>query len=116
MPELNLLLKLIEAMPAWRRLREELKGKGSKTIVALDAARPYLIAALYENLQAPVLLITAQPEKAKKLQEQLSSWCSGKEIYLFPEPDVLPYERLTPDTTTEIERIRILSALARYSR
>jgi transcription-repair coupling factor (superfamily II helicase) len=112
MPELSKLLKLIEPMPACRRLLEELKKKSGSTVVVLDAARPYLIAALYESLQVPVLLITAQPENAKKLHEQLSSWCRSGQIKLFPEPDVLPYERLTPDTTTEIERIQVLSALA----
>jgi len=115
MPGLNKLINLIEPMPAYHRILDELKQKNSNTLVLLNAARPYLIASLYENLQVPMLLVTAQPENAKKLQEQLSSWCSGREIYLFPEPDVLPYERLTPDTATEIERIRVLSALVRYS-
>jgi transcription-repair coupling factor (superfamily II helicase) len=102
-------------MPAYNRLLDELRHKDTKRIVALDAARPYLTSTLYENLQTPVLLITAQPENAKKLQEQLSNWCQSSEIFLFPEPDVLPYERVTPDTTTEIERIKVLSALAAYS-
>ncbi|OGO17984.1 MAG: transcription-repair coupling factor [Chloroflexi bacterium RBG_16_50_11] len=112
MPELSRLLQLIEPVPAYRRLLGILKQGKAGRIVVLDAARPYLVAALYENLQMPVLLITAQPEHAKKLHEQLSSWSRSKQIYLFPEPDVLPYERLTPDTTTEIERIQVLSALA----
>ncbi len=33
---------------------------------------------------------------------------------LFPEPDVLPYERLASDAGTEIERLRVLAALAGY--
>ncbi len=115
MPGFNKLLKLIESMPAWHKLLDELKQRDSMMIVTLNAARPYLIAALYDGLHTSIFVITAQPENAKKLQEQLSSWCHG-EVYLFPEPDVLPYERLTPDTTTEIERIRVLAALAGYSR
>jgi transcription-repair coupling factor (superfamily II helicase) len=81
-------------------------------VVALDAARPYLIAALHRNLRLPLLVVTAQPENAKKLHEQLLSWCPGGDVILFPEPDVLPYERLASDTTTEMERIQVLSALA----
>ncbi len=82
-------------------------------MVVLDAARPYLVAALHASLQLPVLLVTAQPENARKLQEQLSSWASGGESgMLFPEPDVLPYERLTSDASTEMDRVRVLSALA----
>ncbi len=112
--DLSLLLKLIEPLPAYLRLIETLKQKPSSdnTVVLLDAARPYLIAAVYESLQAPVLVVTARPENARKLQEQLSSWSSeSSQILLFPEPDVLPYERLAADTSTEMERVRVLSTL-----
>ncbi len=111
MPEISRLLKLIESKPAYRLLLEELKKSNDTTVVALDAAKPYLIAALYENLKLPIVVVTAQPENAKKLHEQLSSWCRSGQVKLFPEPDVLPYERLAPDTSTEMERIQVLSAL-----
>jgi transcription-repair coupling factor (superfamily II helicase) len=109
--DLSKLLPLVEEMPAYRHLREALKGSGDKAAVALDAARPYIVAALYRSLKVPVLVVTAQPENAKKLHEQLQSWCPGEGVKLFPEPDVLPYERLVSDTATEIERIQVLSAL-----
>ncbi len=116
MTDLNRLLSLIEGMPAYRRLLDGLKGRGNKAVVALDAARPYLAAALYRDLNSPMLVVTAQPENAKKLHEQLLTWYPGGEIMLFPEPEVLPYERLVSDTTTEIERINVLSALVKASR
>jgi transcription-repair coupling factor (superfamily II helicase) len=112
MPDLSQLLTLIKDTPAYRRLLEGFKGQGNKAVVALDAARPYLIAALHRDLRLPLLVVTAQPENAKKLHEQLLSWSAGGEVMLFPEPDVLPYERLASDTTTEMERIQVLSALA----
>ncbi len=112
MPEISRLLKLIEPLPSYRGLLEELKERSDSTLVALDAAKSYLVAALYENLKLPVLVVTAQPENAKKLHEQLVNWCRSGQVKLFPEPDVLPYERLAPDTTTEMERIQVLSALA----
>jgi transcription-repair coupling factor (superfamily II helicase) len=117
MPELSKLLKLIESVPEYRRLLEALEQRSDSTVVALDAAKPYLVAALYESLQRPVLVVTAQPENAKKLHEQLLSWSfqSRKEVKLFPEPDVLPYERLASDTTTGMERIQVLSALAGHN-
>ncbi len=111
MPGLNKLLKLVESMQGFRRLLEELKKKNTSTAVVLNAARPCIIAALYNSLQVPVLLVTAQPENAKKLHEQLSSWYRSSQIYLFPEQDALPYERLASDSSTEIERIKVLSAL-----
>jgi transcription-repair coupling factor (superfamily II helicase) len=113
MPDLSRLLKLIHLMPALGRLIETLKRKSSagNTVVVLDAARPYLVAALYESLRVPLLVVTAQPENARKLQEQLSGWSNGQPL-LFPESDVLPYERLASDTSTEMERVRVLSILS----
>jgi transcription-repair coupling factor (superfamily II helicase) len=60
----------------------------------------------------PVLVATAQPEKAKNLYEQLLTWCGASAVRLFPEPEGLPYERLATDNTSEIERLQVLSALA----
>jgi len=78
----------------------------------LDAAKPYLIAALYQNLKLPMLVVTAQPENSKKLYEQISTWSGSTQIKLFPEPDALPYQRIASDITTELERIQVLYALA----
>jgi transcription-repair coupling factor (superfamily II helicase) len=113
MPDLSRLLKLLDAVPAYDRLIETLRQKSStaNAVVVLDAARPYLVAALYSSLRVPVLVVTAQPENAKKFQEQLAAWSNGQPL-LFPEPDVLPYERLTSDSTTEMERVRVLSILS----
>ena len=72
--QLNLtqLLHLIEEMPAYRRLVDELGQKnGSARVAVLDAAKPYLIAALYQSLHLPMLVVTAQPENCKRLYEQL---------------------------------------------
>jgi transcription-repair coupling factor (superfamily II helicase) len=78
----------------------------------LDAAKPYLIAALYHSLSRPILVVTAQPEDGKKLYEQLLTWCRSRQIRLLPEPDTLPYQRLASDTSTELERLQAMSALA----
>ncbi len=110
--DLTQLLHLIEEMPAYRQLTGELKQQNGNTGVAvLEAAKPYLIAALYQNLRKPMLVVTAQPENSKKLQEQLSTWCDSSQVKLFPEPDAFPYQRIASDTSTELERIQVLSAL-----
>jgi transcription-repair coupling factor (superfamily II helicase) len=114
LPGLVRLLKLIEEMPAYLDVREGLERGDSRTAVVLDSARPYLIAALYESLRTPVLLVTAQPGNAKRLYEQLTNWCDSAQISIFPEADALPYERLVADTTTDIDRVRVLTSLAGY--
>jgi len=109
---LSQLSHLIEEMPDYRRLTDELRqAKDSTRIAVLDAAKPFFIAALYRSLRLPMLVVTAQPENAKKLYEQLLAW-SDSDIKLFPEPDALPYERVASDALTELERLQALSALA----
>ncbi|MFC1966860.1 transcription-repair coupling factor, partial [Chloroflexota bacterium] len=111
--DLTKLLHLIEEMSAYRRLLDEMwKGKSSARVAVLDAAKPYLIASLYHRLQIPMLVVTSQPENSKKLYEQLLTWCPSTEIKLFPEPDASPYERIAGDTSTELERLQVLSTLA----
>lgn len=111
--DLTQLLPLIEEMPAYRQLIDELKQpKGNTRVVVLSAAKPYLIAALHHSLRLPVLVVTAQPENCKKLYEQLLTWCNSSQVKLFPEPDALPYQRIASDTSIELERVQVLSALA----
>ncbi|MFC2060053.1 transcription-repair coupling factor [Chloroflexota bacterium] len=111
--DLAQLLNLIEEMPVYRQLVDELqKQKNDITTTVLDAAKPYLIAALHQRLQLPMLIITAQPENGKSLYEQLLLWGNSAQVKLLPEPDALPYQRIATDTSTELERIQVLSALA----
>ncbi|MCK5577074.1 MAG: hypothetical protein KAI14_02050, partial [Dehalococcoidales bacterium] len=60
-PDLSQLLNLIEQLPVYRQLLKRLKQRSDSTMVVLDAAKPYLIAALYESLRLPMLVVTAQP-------------------------------------------------------
>jgi transcription-repair coupling factor (superfamily II helicase) len=111
--ELNLrqLLHLIEGMPTYRQLVEELKKQnGNARAVVLEAAKPYFIAALYQSLRLPMLVVAAQPENCRRLHEQLATWSYPNQIKLFPEPDALPYERIVSDASTEQGRVQVLSA------
>ena len=111
--QLDLLLHLIEEMPAYRQLIGERRWQDEGTrVVVLEAAKPYLIAALHQSQRLPMLVVTAQPENCKKLYEQLLIWSNSSQVKLFPEPDALPYERIASDVSTELERVQVLSTLA----
>ncbi len=111
--DLTGLLHLIKEMPAYRQLVDELEQEnGSGRAAVLDAAKPYLIASLHQRLSTPMLIVTTQPEDSKKLYEQLLIWCPSMDVKLFPEPEALPYEFISSDTSTELERLQVLSAMA----
>ena len=113
---LSLLLALLGEMPAYRQLVRQLStAEDEHRAVVLDAARPYLIAALYHELNLPIMVVTAQPESARKLHEQLRVWCSpSADLHRLPEPDFLPYDssRLSALSYQMLERLRALTTLA----
>jgi len=115
---LSCLLSLLKEMPAYRQLVGGLStAKGEHKAIILDAAKPYLIAALYEELNLPLMVVTGQPEGARKLHEQLRAWCSSSaELHRLPELDFLPYgsSQLSAVSYQMMERLRALATLALY--
>ena len=84
--------------------------------VALDSAKPCLVAALHRKLGRPVVVVTPRDANAVALHEQISLWSSSpEEVLLFPEPDALPYESQTWDVSVALDRIRALDRLAKAS-
>jgi len=115
---LSCLLTLIKQVPAYNQLVEQLSvGEGKHKAVLPDVAKPYLVAALYEQLDLPLMVISSQPEDARKLYEQLQLWCSpSANLHHFPELDFLPYEYGTPSANSILERLRTLATLALYQK
>jgi len=115
---LSCLLSLLQEMPAYKQLVGELSTvKGEHKTTILDATKAYLIAALYEELGLPLMVVTGQPESARKLHEQLRAWCSpSAELHRFPELDFLPYgsSQLSAVSYQMMERLRALATLALY--
>ena len=113
---LSLLLSLLKDLPAYRKLVDALSTiEREHYAIMLDAAKPCVIAALYEELGLPVMVVTAQPEVARKLHDQLRVWCSpSASLHRFPELDFLSYDKPQPSAISYqmIERLRTLTALA----
>ncbi|HJX69955.1 MAG TPA: transcription-repair coupling factor, partial [Dehalococcoidia bacterium] len=100
-------------MPAYCQLVQKLgEGGGEHRAMVIDAAKPYLVAALHQELCLPMLWVVPSPEDAKKFYEHLLVWCSSQtRIMWFPEPDTLPYEPLAPNLSTAQQRLLVLSSL-----
>jgi transcription-repair coupling factor (superfamily II helicase) len=115
---LSCLLSLLKEMPPYRQLMDELSTvKGEHKANILETAKPYLIAALYEELDLPFMVVTGQPESARKFYEQLRAWCSpSAELHRLPELDFLPYgsSQLSAVSYQMTERLRALATLALY--
>ena len=100
--------------PEYRR-HSELLGNSSQPpqITVRQGARPGYIAALWLQKKVPLLVITPRPEDARRLHDQLLTYLGEKSpIFLLPEPEVLPFERLAADASTGNQRLAALAALA----
>jgi len=108
------LLALVEDMPSYRKLIRGLQEvKGENRAVVLDSAKPYLLACLYRYLGFPMLVITDRSERARQLYDEIPIWLgNGAQVRLFPEHDSLPYERLSSDSYTVQQRLKLLADLS----
>lgn len=110
---LSALLPLLTESERFQELIERLQGPVSReTLIAPDAPTPYVVGALWRSFGAPIVVVTPQPEAARRLTDQLFTWLGDDApIHQFAENETLPYERLTPDRGATHQRIRSLAAL-----
>ncbi len=104
---------LLAGEPSIKSLSNELKGKRSRAIYGLTAAaHAVTTAVLARTLDVPVLLVTAYPDRALQLVEELPSWLGeGRETFLFPSLDALPYDRTVPEPGLMQQRLATLQGL-----
>ncbi|MDQ4065746.1 MAG: transcription-repair coupling factor [Actinomycetota bacterium] len=81
-----------------------------------DAARPYLLSALIQHLDRPVLAITARIEEADQLVRDAQAFLGRGGAEVFPAWEVLPGEPLSPSVDTMGRRIDVLARLGRGDR
>jgi transcription-repair coupling factor (superfamily II helicase) len=77
------------------------------------AARLPVLAALHQDLNRPILLITDRADHALSLHDELGFWIKSPR-YHFGEPNPLFYEQAAWGVTTRRERLQTLTALAAY--
>ena len=107
------LAKLLTDTPQLRELVERLRDGQEEGVSILEAAKPFLLGTLWQQLRVPVLVVCPRPDDARRLYDALLAyWGRDSSIHHFSELEALPFERLTPDTTTVYQRLRALTALA----
>ena len=107
------LSKLFTDTPQLRELVERLRDGREEGVSILEAAKPFLLGTLWQQLRVPVLVVCPRPDDARRLYDALLAyWGQDAPIHHFSELEALPFERLTPDTTTVHQRLRALAALA----
>ena len=111
------LLELVKNHPEFRRHLAQVEAPDAPATIALRAGtKSAYLAALWKERQAPMLVLTPRPEESRRIHDQLVTYLGeGEPVYLLPEPEVLPFERLAVDARTSNQRLTALAALARSS-
>ncbi len=79
----------------------------------IEAARPYLVAALQRDWPGAILVVAGRPEQARHLAEQTRAWLDpAAEVLHFGAPDALFYDRAPWDPETIHARVNALARLA----
>ena len=85
------------------------------SLTAPDAARGFLLAGLCRGLRRPMLVVTAKPEDADRISDELATVLGedrdAPAVLRMPESEALPYERLAEDEAVAHDRLGVLSAL-----
>ncbi|MGO8950811.1 MAG: CarD family transcriptional regulator, partial [Ktedonobacterales bacterium] len=110
------LLPLLTNRPEFRRLYERLNNQSDIPVLSgvVEAAKPYVVAALAVSFDRPVLYVVRDAGDVERVTETLSGLI-GRDIPILPyaDRDALPYERLMPDSLSVQSRMNVLTALTR---
>jgi transcription-repair coupling factor (superfamily II helicase) len=79
-----------------------------------SAARLPVVAAIYREIQAPILLIVDRSDHALTVSDELNLWEPDSLRMLFQEPTTLFYENAPWGITTRRDRLSVLSSMASY--
>ena len=108
------LLDLARHLPAVQGLAEALSSNQVPTapLGVYHAARPYLVAALAQSLNRPLVVLTARSNRARQWVDELRVWLPDEvPVQLFADPDALPYERIPWAPETRQRRLESLAGL-----
>ena len=111
----GLLTLLKNDFPGWTNGNDLNPAPDQLRFAARRGVRPLYVASLWNRVQTPTLVITPRADDARQLHDQLMTYCGETApVYLLPEPEVLPFERLAVDSRTVNQRLVALAALARW--
>jgi transcription-repair coupling factor (superfamily II helicase) len=109
------ILDKIRSLPQYQHLLKDLQQTNHEQpgLGLPRSTRLPILAALHQDLNRPVLLITDRADHALSLFDELGFWVKSPR-YHFAEPNPLFYEQAAWGVATRRERLQTLIALSEY--
>ncbi len=112
---MEFLLNQLQALPAYQQLLKDVQAGVRLPGLSLSrATRLPVLAALYHDLDQPLVLVTNRADHALALADELAFWLPQKARLVFSEPTPLFYEKAAWGNATRRERLQVLTVLAAY--
>ena len=107
---MEIILNKIRTLPQYQGLLKQLQANGrfAEQLPGLGlprAARLPVLAALHQDLDRPILLVTDRADHALSLFDELGFWVKSPR-YHFAEPNPLFYEQAAWGAATRRERLQ----------
>ncbi|MAU13159.1 MAG: transcription-repair coupling factor [Anaerolineaceae bacterium] len=96
----------------YQSLLAELQKSDRRHRPIIRSARPYVVGALAQDWQGPIIYLTARGKRVHTVAEQLPVWLEDEaRIHRYAEPTPMFYDRLAWDADVIRERLNALYAL-----
>ena len=110
--QLTGLLEMLRSSAVYRALLDQLHSQTpTDDLRIIRAARPFVLSALAQDWQGPVIYVTARVDRAYNVSEQIPVWLPGTPVYRFAEPTPIFYDRAPWGEGVIRSRISTLGAL-----
>jgi len=97
----------------FQAVRQKLAAGTRQLVVGLhDLPRAFWTAALWQELQTPILVVVPGNEQARRVQQDLAALFPAGQAVLFPALELLPVENFARNMELEMQRLAVLVGLA----
>ena len=113
------MLNYIRSLPAYQNLLSQIKQGDARQenfpgLGLPRSARLPILAALHQDLQQLIILLTNRADRALTLFDEIKFWAPDSKRMYFPEPNPLFYDPTSWSQTTRHERLQVFTELAAY--
>ena len=107
------LLPLLGETEQFTALLNSLRApRAQAAVISPDPATECTVATLWRESDAPVFVLTPNPESARRLHDRLFTWLGDDApVFHFSESEDIPFERYVPDRGASHNRLRALAAM-----
>lgn len=102
---------LLEQNRTYQQILSEIEKSRNEVIGADDELRILLSAALCQKKQKPLLYLTENEDRGKKIFRLARNFFSADAVGFYPPRELLPYDSFTENRELARERIRIIEGL-----